>query len=521
MSEAEPRITLCMIVRNEEENLSRCLNSVRDVVDEIIVVDTGSTDATVSLAESFGATVLHHSWDDDFSAARNVGLDAATGDWILVLDADEELHQDDKFKLRAICRNPHVEAYSMLHINLIDSGGITDSENSYDVTLWRHRPEYRYRGKLHEQIVTAIWEKNPGARVDYCDEVRIIHYGYLAEQVRAHGKSERNLRIIQRLVDENPGDLFHRFNLGMELQRMRDLEGAVDQFQRVRSGLVDWPLWGAKMFKCLASCLIVLERWDEARDALQHGLAAYPEFTDLVFLLGLVAQKQGQHAYAIGCFHRCIAMGPARDAGGWAGLAGFRAYDAAARSYAALGQVAAAVEAFEAAFAAEPASTASLAGMVEALGGHLPEEEILRRLDRYIDTGTPGGRQVMADVLLWGGRPDLALRLLAEDGENPTSRFLQGLCLLRLSRYDHSEAVLASLHPGEVAAAEGALVAATACYRGKSALPGLIRQRRLGLSAMMDTVRFFLGEIRFWEKVGSDVGAAPPWVGAFKDWREP
>ena len=90
-SPAAPRLSACLIVRDEQEMLPGCIASIRDVVDEVVVADTGSRDATVRLAEEAGAVVIHHAWRDDFSAARNAALDASTGDWALVLDADERL----------------------------------------------------------------------------------------------------------------------------------------------------------------------------------------------------------------------------------------------------------------------------------------------------------------------------------------------------------------------------------------------------------------------------------------------
>lgn len=98
-------ISLCMICKNEEKMLERCLNSVRDIVDEIIIVDTGSTDQTITIAKRFAATIVHYKWTKDFSAARNIGLEKATGKWILFLDADEELHYEDKEKLHYIAQN--------------------------------------------------------------------------------------------------------------------------------------------------------------------------------------------------------------------------------------------------------------------------------------------------------------------------------------------------------------------------------------------------------------------------------
>src|SRR5680860_285424 len=109
------RISLCMIMRDEEEHLARCLASVQGVVDEIVIVDTGSVDRSIEIAESFGARVLHEEWHGDFATPRNTGIDAATGDWILVLDADEELI--DGAALKELLHDEDIEGYlSLIHI---------------------------------------------------------------------------------------------------------------------------------------------------------------------------------------------------------------------------------------------------------------------------------------------------------------------------------------------------------------------------------------------------------------------
>src|SRR3989344_1140212 len=101
---ANPTISLCMIAKNEEKNIAECLNSVKDVADEIIIVDTGSTDKTKKIAEKFNANIVGFKWADDFSAARNESLKHATKDWILVLDCDEVIAREDLPKIRELAK---------------------------------------------------------------------------------------------------------------------------------------------------------------------------------------------------------------------------------------------------------------------------------------------------------------------------------------------------------------------------------------------------------------------------------
>ncbi len=107
-------ISLCMIVKNEEENLPQCLDSVRDVVDEIVIVDTGSTDRTIEIAESYGARVYNHPWEGSFSKARNYSLKYATCNWILILDADEELSREDAPELKELVKNSEFQMVAFI-----------------------------------------------------------------------------------------------------------------------------------------------------------------------------------------------------------------------------------------------------------------------------------------------------------------------------------------------------------------------------------------------------------------------
>ena len=188
-------LSLCMIVKNEEKHLARCLSSVKDVADEIIMVDTGSTDKTVEIAELFGVKIFHFKWVNDFSAARNFALSKCTGDWILYLDADEELSPDSieevkKYKL-------HKRAGVNCTVKSLGSVSTNESVMKYP-RLFANVSGVEFVGKVHEQIIDSL-RKNKIPLVE--SDIEIIHHGYAIDKEGLQKKKERNLSLL--LSNEN------------------------------------------------------------------------------------------------------------------------------------------------------------------------------------------------------------------------------------------------------------------------------------------------------------------------------
>jgi hypothetical protein len=146
------RLSLVMIVRDEEEMLPRTLEAIKPAVDEIIIVDTGSTDSTIEIARSFGAKVIEREWTGSFSEARNASLEAATGDWWIYLDADEVLVSEDVDRLRALAGQTWREAFFLHETNFTGDEGTGISVVHSALRMFRNRPKYRFSGRLHEQI---------------------------------------------------------------------------------------------------------------------------------------------------------------------------------------------------------------------------------------------------------------------------------------------------------------------------------------------------------------------------------
>ena len=180
-----------MIVKNEEKYLPECLESVKDIVDEIIVVDTGSSDRTIEIAKEYNAKIFHFDWINDFSAARNFALRNSSGDWILYLDADERLESDSINELKKITRSKNKCAY-FCTVKSLDRVEGRDNSMRY-IRLFANDSRVEFRGKVHEQITYSLSENNYKI---FQSSVSILHVGYNVNKEEKKKKAERNLILL-------------------------------------------------------------------------------------------------------------------------------------------------------------------------------------------------------------------------------------------------------------------------------------------------------------------------------------
>ncbi len=229
-------LTLCMIVRDEEAFLADCLDSVAGLVDAIVVVDTGSTDATVAIAESKGARVVRHVWADDFSAARNAGLAHVArtkGRFVLVLDADERLGPGAADSIRAALARDEFDigmlplhdanALGAAHADVV-SGRARRGEPVLLPRLLRFDETLRFEGRIHEQVTS--WSKKPGRRIRTI-EAPIVHFGAVPDLRVARGKADRNRLLLERRAQDEPGNANVRAYLAREYDRCGDARRAL------------------------------------------------------------------------------------------------------------------------------------------------------------------------------------------------------------------------------------------------------------------------------------------------------
>src|SRR6266704_3953568 len=148
----KPTVSACLITKNEEKFLPRCLESIRQLVDQIIVVDTGSTNRTVDIARRFGARVEHFEWCDDFAAARNYSLKFASSDWILIIDADEELCLSSVYEFLSALQNPQALGYWVWQMGSEGENVESAVYAGRVLRLFRRHSALKFKGRLHEQI---------------------------------------------------------------------------------------------------------------------------------------------------------------------------------------------------------------------------------------------------------------------------------------------------------------------------------------------------------------------------------
>lgn len=294
------RISLCMITRNEEKCLSKCLNSVKDYVDEIIIVDTGSTDKTCAIAESFAVKLYHYSWEDDFSRARNFGIEKASMEWIIYLDADETLENPSLLKTIINNGGKDIDAY-LFKIKNFSNNDHTEFETSTSARMFRNKQEYRFIGRIHEQLPLK------SEKIAMTDLI-LNHYGYTPLITSEKNKIERNISILKKILENDKEDGFNFYNIGNEYVRLNQIDKAIMCYKKALD-LINGDIgYESRLYKMLAISLISMQEWDECLQLLNKGINKFSDYPDLYYLKALYYKKLGDYTNAIIFFNKCISM---------------------------------------------------------------------------------------------------------------------------------------------------------------------------------------------------------------------
>ncbi len=290
----EPGLSLCMIVKNEEQFLKQCLQSAAGIVDEMCIVDTGSTDRTIEIAASFGAKIERIEWRNDFAWARNVSLAMATKRWIIVLDADEVLLPESFASLRELkSMDAYHTAVWLRCFNRADDYKGTGAMSHALIRIFPNRPEIRYRGMIHEFPTLDNRDTGLDAVVS---PVAIDHFGYMKEIVHGRNKGQRNLDIVRAAAEQEPEDPFHWFNLGSTAFLVGDPETARVALEKMIVIAGDRQRGFLPNGLALLSEIYCDKMHDPVRaeQVAEHALRLSPHYANAHFQLGkaLIGQRR-------------------------------------------------------------------------------------------------------------------------------------------------------------------------------------------------------------------------------------
>lgn len=307
-----PLISLCMIVKDEADQIEACLGSVHSVVDEIIVVDTGSTDGTQELCRKYGAKVIEAPWENSFSKARNIGLKEALGEWVLWLDADERLEEADQEALRqaAIASKSDVLFLKLLHYQgpKKETASLHLASRNAQIRLFRNKKGFQFARDIHEVLQWPETVPQDGAIP--LIPVRLHHYGYIEEVVTKKNKARRNLKLLLEERENPDRDPWCDYHLASEFYRAQKWEHAFILVNQALEGFLGKNQLPPSLFYKLK--YEILFRHGSMRGAwpgIECAIRLYPDYVDLHFYKGVFLMEHGLYAEAIQSFERCLEIG--------------------------------------------------------------------------------------------------------------------------------------------------------------------------------------------------------------------
>ncbi|NQX70106.1 glycosyltransferase family 2 protein [Paenibacillus alba] len=311
-------LSLCMIVRDEEKVLRRCLDSVNDYVDEIIIVDTGSVDSTKQIAREYTDKVFDFEWINDFSAAKNAAIQRAMSKWILVLDADEYVDSTQMVHLLAMLKQADHDTPMGYILTIYNYTGPIRKGKMVESTalrLFSNHPDIYFERPIHEQVV---YRHGHFEQTYY--RLSIFHTGYTLEVRQEKNKSTRNLAIFEKLKETRQFEEYDYFTLGNEYFAVGDLKKALYYYKRATTKKMENQ---AFMLHCLNQTvitLIELDRLKEALEVVESGLSRYPAYADYYCFKGLILEKVGLTTLAIEWFETSLKISnspPNKDGRYW------------------------------------------------------------------------------------------------------------------------------------------------------------------------------------------------------------
>ncbi|MFC4182820.1 glycosyltransferase [Saccharococcus thermophilus] len=293
----KPLLSLCMIVKNEERVLKRCLDSVYGIVDEIVIVDTGSTDSTKEIALKYVDKIYEFEWTNSFADARNYAQKQANGEWILILDADEYVDRESLQQLVTILKNSKedIDGYDVTIYNFMGTYGERVLQHR-STRIYRNDPNICYYRSIHEQLRKNENQELTTETIPFI----IYHSGYMTQTVKEKNKNERNAELIKKELNSSNSKGFDYFNLANEYLSKAEVEEALKYYLKAYKLKPDFRFsWVSICIVQIILCLKYLERFNDALKVISDAEHIYSETPDFKYLRGEIYYLQHRYDDAL------------------------------------------------------------------------------------------------------------------------------------------------------------------------------------------------------------------------------
>lgn len=305
-------LSLCMIVKDESEFIEKAILGVKPFVQEMIVVDTGSSDATPELARNLGAKVFRKEWNHDFAEMRNFSIQKASQPFVLVLDADEMILEWGAENLRMLCEILRKKPGSAGTVKIFNETISGDVSATTVIRIFPRDDRYQYKGKIHEQL--TFLGKPIQQTTD--SHMKINHLGYTISQIKKKNKYERNLELLMSELSEHSDISYTQFQIGRTYYVMKEYV----QAEHFLNKCIDFELKNSRRnflssaLLMLGYCCINLRKFDVLLDCYKLAIELFPDYTDLYFMYGVgLIESRDIHAFKEipDVFKKCVALGEA------------------------------------------------------------------------------------------------------------------------------------------------------------------------------------------------------------------
>lgn len=300
-----------MIVKNEEYFIEQCLQSVQKLVNEIIIVDTGSSDQTINICKNYNASIFSYEWNDHFAEARNYGLSKASGNWILWLDADEKLEvQKSKLIQDAIQQTNALMIYMPI-VNYYGQSLPIQEEDAfiyYQPRLFRNHVGIRFTNRIHEtlQLPQSLESSHDIVSID----TEIYHYGYFKKITDQRNKSRRNLQVLFKEFQDSSHSPWIEYHLASEFYRLKEYQTAFNYINKSILGFLQQGYTPpALLYRLKYDILFETKSYEVASFSIDKALLLYQDYVDLHFLKGLFLFQIKNYPAAIASFDKCLELG--------------------------------------------------------------------------------------------------------------------------------------------------------------------------------------------------------------------